>query len=376
MQRVGFVLFDGFHVITFAAMAVFEVANKTLDEPRYDLRLLSEMGGLIRSSVGALVQTEPFGVERFDTLIVAGAGETFEPSLGMLDFVRKAPEVARRVASSCIGAFTLAEAGILDGRRATTHWQHASRLQKRFPKVNVEEDRIFTEDRGVWTSAGMTASIDLMLALVENDVGIEVSRVVARKLVLHHRRAGGQSQFSALLEMEPKSDRIQIALAFARQNLNKRLGVEDLAKAANLSTRQFTRAFMAETGQSPAKAIEKLRVEAARLLIEQGRHPIEQIARETGFADRERMRRAFLRAFGQPPLAMRRNFRAEVALRSTDSRGCSACEDTTPIASRRSGGSKGGRNGVWIVIQGPYRTWKSAGSPCRTCMRPGAFRPR
>ena len=132
MQRVGFVLFDGFHVITFAAMAVFEVANKTLDEPRYDLRLLSEMGGLIRSSVGALVQTEPFGVERFDTLIVAGAGETFEPSLGMHDSVRKAPEVARRVASSCIGAFTLAEAGILDGRRATTHWQHASRLQKRF----------------------------------------------------------------------------------------------------------------------------------------------------------------------------------------------------------------------------------------------------
>jgi transcriptional regulator GlxA family with amidase domain len=319
MQRVGFVLFDGFHVITFAAMAVFEVANKTLDEPLYDLRLLSEMGGLIRSSVGALVQTEPFGVERFDTLIVAGAGETFEPSLGMLDFVRKAPEVARRVASSCIGAFTLAEAGILDGRRATTHWQYASRLQKRFPKVKVEEDRIFIEDRGVWTSAGMTASIDLMLALVENDVGIEVSRVVARKLVLHHRRAGGQSQFSALLEMEPKSDRIQIALAFARQNLNKRLGVEDLAKAANLSTRQFTRAFMAETGQSPAKAIEKLRVEAARLLIEQGRHPIEQIARETGFADRERMRRAFLRAFGQPPLAMRRNFRAEVALRPTDS---------------------------------------------------------
>ena len=318
MQRIGFVLFDGFHVITFAAMAVFEVANKTLDEPRYDLRLLSEKGGLVRSSVGALVQTEPFGVERFDTLIVAGAGETFEPSLGMLDFVRKAPEVARRVASSCIGAFTLAEAGILDGRRATTHWQYASRLQKQFPKVNVEEDRIFIEDSGVWTSAGMTASIDLILALVENDVGIEVSRVVARKLVLHHRRAGGQSQFSALLEMEPKSDRIQIALAFARQNLNKRLAVEDLAKAANLSTRQFTRAFMAETGQSPAKAIEKLRVEAARLLIEQGRHPIEQIARETGFADRERMRRAFLRAFGQPPLAMRRDFRAEVALRSTD----------------------------------------------------------
>ncbi len=319
MQQVGFVLFDGFHVITFAAMAVFEVANETLDEPRYDISLLSEKGGLVRSSVGALVQTEPFGHGRFDTLIVGG-GETFDPTPGMLDFVRKAPEVARRVASTCMGALTLAEAGILDGRRATTHWQYANTLQKQFPHIKVEEDRIFIEDNGVWTSAGMTASIDLILALVEKDVGIEVSRAIARKLVLHHRRAGGQSQFSALLELEPKSDRIQTALAFARRNLNKRLAVEDLAKVANLSTRQFTRAFTAETGQSPAKAVEKLRVEAARLLMEQhGRHPIEVIAREAGFADRERMRRAFQRAFGQPPLAIRRNFRAETALQSTDS---------------------------------------------------------
>lgn len=313
MQRVGFVLFDGFHVITFAGMAVFEVANKTLGEPRYDIRLLSEKGGLVQSSIRALVQTEAFGNETFDTLIVGG-GEAFRPSSGFLDFVRRAPRAARRVASTCMGAFTLAEAGILEGRRATTHWQYASDLQKRFPNVKVEEDRIFIEDNGVWTSAGMTASIDLILALVEKDVGPDVSRAVARKLVLHHRRAGGQSQFSALLEMEPKSDRIQNALAFAGRNLQKRLAVEDLAKIANLSTRQFTRAFTAETGRSPAKAIEKLRVEAARLLMEQGRHPIEVIARETGFADRERMRRAFLRAFGQPPLAIRRNVRAELAL--------------------------------------------------------------
>ena len=157
--------------------------------------------------------------------------------------------------------------------KATTHWSHAKQLQKQFPKIKVEEDRIYVEDDGVWTSAGMTASIDLMLALIENDVGVEVSRAVARKLVLYHRRAGGQSQFSALLQMEPKSDRIQTALTFARSNLQKRLAVEDLANAANLSSRQFTRAFVAETGQSPAKAIEKLRVEAARLLIEEGRHP-------------------------------------------------------------------------------------------------------
>jgi transcriptional regulator GlxA family with amidase domain len=217
-----------------------------------------------------------------------------------------------------MGTFTLAEAGILEGRHATTHWQYAKALQEQFPSVKVETDRIFVEDNGVWTSAGATASIDLMLALVEKDVGIEVSRAIARRLVLHHRRAGGQSQFSPLLEMEPKSDRIQTTLAFVRRNLNKRLVVEDLAKVANLSTRQFTRAFTAETGQSPAKAIEKLRVEAARLLMEQGRHPIEVIAREAGFADREQMRRAFRRAFGQPPLAIRRNVRAEAALHSTD----------------------------------------------------------
>ena len=317
MQQIGFVLFDGFHVITFAAMAVFEVANDLMEEPRYSVRLLSEKGGLVRSSIGALVQTEAFGVETFDTLIVGGGRGMFDPTPGIIDFVRNAHTTARRVASTCMGAFTLAEAGLLDGRRATTHWLYASRLRRRFTNVKVEEDRIFIEDNGVWTSAGMTASIDLILALVERDVGIEVSRAAARTLVLHQRRAGGQSQFSALLELEPKSDRIQTALAFARRNLNKRLAVEDLAQAASLSTRQFTRAFMAETGQSPAKALEKLRVEAARLLIEEGRHPIEVIAKETGFADRERMRRAFMRAFGQPPLAMRRNFRAEATLHST-----------------------------------------------------------
>ena len=309
MQQIGFVLFEGFHIITFAAMAVFEVTNKMLGEARYHVRLLSENGGFVRSSVGALVETEPFPEGRLDTVIVGGGARLGASTPAVLDFVRNAPRIARRVASTCIGAFTLAEAGLLDGRKATTHWSHAKQLQKQFPKIRVEEDRIYVEDGGVWTSAGMTASIDLMLALIENDVGVEVSRAVARKLVLYHRRAGGQSQFSALLQMEPKSDRIQTALTFARSNLQKRLAVEDLANAANLSSRQFTRAFVAETGQSPAKAIEKLRVEAARLLIEEGRHPIEVIVRETGFANRERMRRAFLRTFGKPPLAIRHDIR-------------------------------------------------------------------
>jgi len=152
----------------------------------------------------------------------------------------------------------------------------------------------------------MTACIDLALALVEHDTSAEIARRVARKLVVYHRRSGGQSQFSALLDLEPKSDRIQTALTYAQQHLKTDLSVEDLAKAAHLSPRQFSRAFREETGQTPAKAIEHLRVEAARLMLESGRHGVDVVARDTGFGDRERMRRAFLRAFGQPPQAIQR----------------------------------------------------------------------
>lgn len=148
-------------------------------------------------------------------------------------------------------------------------------------------------DGSVWTSAGITASIDLALAMIEKDHGQDVARSVARKLVVYHRRAGGQSQFSALLDLEPKSDRIQRSINYAKANLQSALSVEELADAAGLSARQFSRAFRAETGQSPAKAVEHLRVEAARLMIEEGRHSMDVIAEETGFADRDRMRRAF-----------------------------------------------------------------------------------
>ena len=259
------------------------------------------------------VATEPFDDSDFDTLIVGGSAVIGSVTPGVIGFLRRAPVRYRRVAATCIGAFILAEAGLLDGRRATTHWSRARELQARFPKVKVEEDRIFIIDGPVWTSAGMTAGIDLALAMIEQDLGADVARAVARKLVVYHRRAGGQSQFSALLELEPKSDRIQSALDYAKRNLDKPLTVRQLAGAAHLSPRQFSRAFRAETGQSPAKAVENLRVEAARLMMEQSRHPIDVIARQTGFADRDRMRRAFLRAFGQPPQVIRRNARAEAA---------------------------------------------------------------
>jgi transcriptional regulator GlxA family with amidase domain len=313
MQRVGFIVLPGFQLLSVSALSVFELANWEMGEPVYDVHLLSETGGSIRSSIGISVATEPFDDRNFDTVMVGGSAVVGALTPGVIKFLRQALQRSRRIASTCTGAFVLAEAGLLDGRRATTHWHRARELQIRFPKLKVEEDRIFIVDGQVWTSAGMTAGIDLALAMIEKDFGADVARAVARKLVVYHRRAGGQSQFSALLELEPKSDRIQRALEYAKRNLDTPLTVRQLAEAAHLSPRQFSRAFQAETGQSPAKAVENLRVEAARLMMEQSRHPIDVIARQTGFADRDRMRRAFLRAFGQPPQVIRRNVRAEIA---------------------------------------------------------------
>lgn len=307
MQHIAFLLYPGFQIMSLAAVSVFEFTNRELARQAYDIRYVSETGGRLQTSLGMSIETEVFADPAFDTLIVVGAPELVLPKPGESAFIRSALGASRRVASICTGAIFLAEAGILDGRRATTHWCLAREMKARYPKIRLEEDRIFIIDGSVWTSAGMTAGIDLALAMVEKDHGIEVARAVARMLIVYHRRAGGQSQFSALLELEPKSDRIQRALDFARSNLKSQLSVEELAEAAHLSPRQFSRAFRAETGQSPAKAVENLRLEAARLMMEQSRHPIDVVADETGFADRERMRRAFLRAFGQPPQAVRRN---------------------------------------------------------------------
>jgi transcriptional regulator GlxA family with amidase domain len=172
--------------------------------------------------------------------------------------------------------------------------------------AHVDEDRIFTHDGNIWTSAGMSSAIDLTLALIEDDFDAAVSRSIARKLVVYHRRPGGQSQFSALLELEPRSDRIRRALIYAKEHLRNPLTVEELAEAVSLSPRQFSRLFREETGQSPAKAVEMLRLEAAKAMLEDGRHPMEIVARDTGFSDRDRMRRAFLRTLGQPPQSLKR----------------------------------------------------------------------
>jgi len=306
MHTVGFVVFADFQALGLAVSSVFEYTNILRGEKVYQFKLVSEAGGPVMTSQSFSVNTERLRDSTYDTLIVAGDNECNLPPQSLLDYLHNAPNESRRVTAICTGAFILAAAGLLDGKRATTHWMHAQRFRKEYPYVMLDEDRIFVTDGQIWTSAGMTAGIDLALAIVEKDFGLDTARQVARKLVVYQRRGGGQSQFSALLELDAKSDRIQMALSYAKENLNSDLSVESLAEAASISPRHFSRVFREETGQSPAKAIERLRVEAARLMMETTNHPIEIIARETGFGDRERMRQAFLRAFGMPPQAIKR----------------------------------------------------------------------
>ncbi len=304
-MKIGFVVCPNFQLIGLAAIAAFEVANKRAGAPLYQLDVLSEEGGMVMSSSGMPALTRRLDEGEYDTLIVGAGLEIPTASPGLVRLLRSSSANARRVASICLGAFVLGDAGLLSGRRATTHWRYAAALQERFPSCRVDMDKIFIEDGTVWTSAGMTAGIDLVIGMIERDHGSELARTVAKSLVMYHRRSGGQSQHSALLDLNAREDRVQQALNFARANLGARLGIHELADAARLSPRQFTRLFRAETGTTPAKAVERLRVEAAKLMLEQSRLPIEEIAREVGFENRERMRLAFTRIHGEIPRAFR-----------------------------------------------------------------------
>ena len=312
MHRIGYVLPDGFQVMTLGTHAVFEFANLAAGRPVYAIENYSLGGGEVRASAGLAMQTRPLTARSSaDTWMVAGVIEPLATPTApeLLRLVGKLGARARRTCGLCTGAFVLADAGLLEGRRATTHWAWADALQRRHPGIQVEGDRIYIADGPVWTSAGMTAELDLALGLVEKDLGAEIARSVAHGLVMHQRRSGGQSQHSEMLKLAPKSDRIQQVLEHARHNLSQSLSVEELAEVAHLSPRQFSRVFAAETGQSPAKAVEGLRLEAARLMLESSRHPLEVVAKETGFRDRRHLREAFMRGFGAPPQAIRRETR-------------------------------------------------------------------
>jgi transcriptional regulator GlxA family with amidase domain len=282
-------------------------------EGPYAFEACAERAGRVPTTTGFSVHVDR-GLEALaqaDTVIVPGFDPpAWELSGAVLAALRAAHARGARLGSICTGAFALAEAGLLDGRRATTHWQRTRHFLKAYPQVKLEPDRIFVRDGDVWTSAGISAGIDLSLAMIAEDYGEEIAQKTARQLVLYHRRSGGQSQFSSLLELKAPNGRFGPLLAWAREHLDAPLTVEDLAEQAGMSSRHFTRAFMAETGTTPSKAVERLRIEVARQRVQSSSEAIERVAETTGFRDPERMRRAFIRAFGQPPQSLRRAARS------------------------------------------------------------------
>jgi transcriptional regulator GlxA family with amidase domain len=310
---IGILVFPDFQLLDAAGpISVFEVATRYAKADQ-TIKALAITPGPVRSSSGVEVlarSVRPYGA--ISTLIVAG-GEGVRSAAKCdktLAFVRAIAKRGVRVASVCSGAYILAEAGLLDGRRATTHWGRTRHFLGAYPRVKLEPDRIFVRDGDIWSSAGISAGIDLAMAMVSEDFGEEVAQQTARQLVLYHRRSGGQSQFSSLLELKAPTGRFGALLSWVREHLDAPLTVEDLAEQAGMSSRHFARAFIAETGTTPSKAVERLRIEVARQRVQSSGEAIERVAESTGFRDPERMRRAFIRAFGQPPQSLRRAARA------------------------------------------------------------------
>lgn len=307
-KLIELVLFPEFQLLDAAGpIGAFEIAAR-FKPGAYTLKLSATKAGLIPSSAGAPLPAEKLGRAKADTIIVVGGQGTAEAmrDSAMINAMKLAPKRARRVASVCSGAFVLAAAGLLDGKTCTTHWRQAPRLAAAFPKLRVDADRIHVQDGAIWTSAGVTAGIDLALAMIEADLGAEVAADVAREMVVYAKRPGGQAQHSALLDLD--APRFAELNAWIRDHLANDLSVEALAARAAMSPRTFARAYAAETGVTPAKAVERLRVEAARAALARG-GGVQEIARRTGFGDPERMRRAFIRLYGAPPAALRRTLR-------------------------------------------------------------------
>ncbi|WP_371421700.1 GlxA family transcriptional regulator [Tardiphaga sp.] len=310
---IGILVFPNFQLLDAAGpIAAFEIAGRLAGAPASIKVIAAEPGEIASSSGVALLARGLRSIAGLETLIVAG-GQGVRAAAScprILAFVRKAAQRGCRVASVCSGAYVLAEAGILDGRHATTHWRHTQHFLASYPQIKLAPDRIFARDGNIWSSAGISAGIDLALAMIIEDHGEAVAQAAARQLVLYHRRGGGQSQFSSLLELKAPTGRFAPLLSWAREHLDQALTVERLAEHAGMSARHFTRAFIAETGATPSKAIERLRVEVARQRVQGSSEAIELIAQSAGFRDPERMRRAFIRSFGQPPQALRRAARA------------------------------------------------------------------
>ncbi|MFJ4195191.1 GlxA family transcriptional regulator [Pseudomonas sp. NPDC089534] len=321
------------HVLAFADVQVLDVTgplqvfasandvarHRGLPVP-YAPSVVASGGGAVRSSAGLALLAEPLPQAPSDTLIIAGGWGIYPAAedLPLVEWVRTHAATCRRVASVCTGAFLLAASGWLDGRRVVTHWTRCEQLARQHPKLRVEANPIFINDGPVWTSAGVTAGIDLALAMVEEDLGRDIALEVARHLVVFLKRPGGQSQFSVMLSLQNQSlhrqgNRFDDLHAWITENLTCDLGIAALAEQAGMSERSFVRHYRADTGQTPARAIEQIRVETARRLLSDTGLPVKRIAANCGFGSEETLRRSFLRAMGVTPQAYRERFSVGLA---------------------------------------------------------------
>jgi transcriptional regulator GlxA family with amidase domain len=319
-RQVAILVYPGVQSLDFAGpLEVFAGAQRLIksagrSERGYEVKLLSRDGKPLQTSSGLMV-TPHASIERapaaIDTLIVAGGYGRRQAAADpvLLEWIRQTSETARRTASVCTGAFLLAAAGVLDGRRATTHWASAAELATRYPAVDVDPEPIFLRDGSIWTSAGVTAGMDLALALVEEDLDRDAALQIARHLVLFLRRPGNQSQFSATLSAQaPAREPLREVQRHVVEHPADDLSVEALANRACMSPRHFARAFASESGVTPARYVEQVRLEAARRRLEDTAEPIAAVALACGFPTAETMRRTFLRALDVGPAEYRRRF--------------------------------------------------------------------
>lgn len=314
--RVGMLVADGAQMLDVAG-PLDVLAEAALQSGRlgaYQFELVSPAGGAVRASNGMLFHTDcSIGDSQggYDTLLVAGGRTmpTLDGDARVSAWLRQQASQVRRLGSVCSGAFVLAHAGLLDGKRVTTHWNSSCQLARQFPLVQVQADQIYIKDGNLYTSAGVTAGLDLALALVEEDFGRAVALTVARQMVMFFKRPGGQAQFSShLAAQEAERSAIRDVQAWALDKLDQPLGVNQLAAQAGMSVRNFSRLFKEETDSTPADFVELARTEAARRLLEDSMTPLKRVAALTGFSDPNGMRRAFMRRLGVSPADYRSRF--------------------------------------------------------------------
>ncbi|MCE3605539.1 DJ-1/PfpI family protein [Massilia sp. P8910] len=325
-RRIVFLAYEDMNLLDLAGpLQAFATANRLGEgagaQTLYETVVASVGGGSVMSSAGLAVDTRTLATldaTDIDTLIVAGGckGEEFSVCPQLAAWIAGRAAGVRRVCSVCTGAFVLAATGHLDGRRVATHWAWADRLQQRHPQVRVDPDALFIQDGALWTSAGVTAGIDMSLALIEADHGHQIAIQTARQLVMFIKRAGGQSQFSVPLATQARDDGNFASLhSWIASHIDQDLGVARLAEMANMSLRTFVRVYTATVGRTPAKTVEAIRMEAACRALESSTLPLKAICLKIGYAEEQTLRRVFLRNFGVNPLQYRARFsgRAEPA---------------------------------------------------------------